>query len=80
MQIHVPSSGLSYSSLFEWRVAAQWANYTWEQFAELEGEEQSWIVATYRSYKQAESVLALETEREMRRKMKHPKKGSSRGR
>ncbi len=39
-----------YSAMPEFwdRLAAQWAGYTWEQFCELSGPEQSAIAATYR--------------------------------
>ena len=54
----------------EWRLAARWTGYTYQQFAELDGEEQSAIVATYRSHNQIEAVLAQEQAREMERRGK----------
>ena len=37
---------------------AAWANYTWEAFCELGGEQMSAHVAAYRTEKQIEAVLA----------------------
>lgn len=66
--VRVPRSGASYSDEFEWREAARWAHYTWEQFAALDGEEQSAVVAHYRGHHQLEAVVAHEQARESRRK------------
>jgi hypothetical protein len=52
----------------EWRLAAQWGNYTFEQFCNLEGDEQSDVVATYRTHLQIESVVAYEQSRQSNKK------------
>lgn len=49
---------MSYTPFLEWRLAAQWANYTWEQFEALEGDQQAGVVASYRAFNQIEAVLA----------------------
>lgn len=62
----MPRSGISYSPALEWRLAARWAHYRYEEFVALEGEAQSEIVAAYRIAMQMEAVLAQEQAREMR--------------
>jgi hypothetical protein len=54
----VPRSGVTYAGELEYRFAAQWAHYQWEDFIDLDGEDQSAIVASYRAYNQIEGVLA----------------------
>jgi hypothetical protein len=49
-------------------LAAIWANYTPEQFFELEGEAQSLIVAAYRTNNQVEAVVTSEQIKEQKRK------------
>lgn len=66
--MHVPRSGLTYSSYLEWILAAQWAHYRWHEFAELDGEEQSFIVAAYRCYIQNESVVSYEQQKKIKNK------------
>jgi hypothetical protein len=44
----------------EWIMAAHWANHTYQSFRELDGEEQSKLVAAYRIEKHAEALLAQE--------------------
>lgn len=66
----VPRSGLTYSTEFEWVLAAQWAHYKQEEFRELEGDEQSRIVAAYRCHMQAEAVVHHEMQRKMDRRNK----------
>lgn len=39
---------MTYSAEFEWRLAARWANYRYEDFEQLDGELQSAHVAAYR--------------------------------
>lgn len=48
------------------RFAAQWAGYTWEQFAALDGEEQDQIVATFEAAKRIEAVNAYESSKRIR--------------
>lgn len=40
-----------------WRIAAQWAHYTQEQFEELDGYRQSTVIALYETAMQTEAVL-----------------------
>lgn len=72
---HVPRSGASYGSEFEWREAARWSLHTWEVFELLDGEEQSAIVAQYRVHHQLEAVIAHEQAREQRRQSTRGKRG-----
>lgn len=51
---------------FEWREAARWAQYSWNDFTDLDGEEQSRIVAHYRCHLQLEAVIAQDRERKRR--------------
>lgn len=51
----------------EWRLAAAWANYTWEQFCELDGDQMSAHIAAYRVDKQIVALLAHVQANEMRR-------------
>lgn len=53
-------SGVTYSKELEWRLAAKWAGYTYEDFCKLDGERQSDHIAAYRSSNQIEAVLATE--------------------
>lgn len=53
-------------------MAARWNNLTWEQFCEMEGEDQSRAVATYETALQIDAVQVTD----MNRKVKHkPGKG-----
>lgn len=64
----MPRSGVSYSPLFEWREAAHWAGYRWEQdFCNLDGDDQAAVIAHYRAHLQLESVLAQDQERRNRK-------------
>lgn len=54
----------------EWRLAAAWANYTWEQFCELDGEQMSAHIAAYRVHNQIEALLAHVQAGELRRAAK----------
>jgi len=65
----VPRSGLEWDSEVEWRQAAAWANYTFENFQLLSGELQSAHVAAYRISQHAEAVIAHENARISRRGM-----------
>lgn len=56
--IPVPRSGITYHPLLEWRLAAHWDGYKWEEFEELDGEAQSMILATYRCAMQIDAVIA----------------------
>lgn len=52
----------------EYRLAAVWANYTWEGFCALDGYQQSDIVALYRVNNMLEAVANEEASREAKRK------------
>ena len=59
-QCHTPRSGITFGNPeFEWILAAAWASIPYKRFRRLHGEEQSEIVAAYRTQKQMESVLAF---------------------
>lgn len=58
--ITVPRSKLQVSALYEWREAARWAHYRWGEFRDLEGEEQSAIIAQYMVTRQIEAVFEHE--------------------
>ena len=51
-------------------MAAHWAHERWRDFIELDGEEQSFIVAAYQSSNRIEAVLAYEQWRKSRPKNK----------
>lgn len=56
-------------------MAAHWDGRTWESFAQLSGDEQSAIVALYRTQLRTEAVLAKDME--ARRQRAQRSKGSS---
>lgn len=65
----MPLSGVAYEPELEWRYAARWAGYKYaEEFAMLDGEEQSAIVAAYRIEHYVAAVLAQEQARESERR------------
>ena len=57
-------SGISYAGPLEWRFAAQWAGYRYEDFERLPGERQSAHVAAFRAHQQIEGVLVTEQMRQ----------------
>jgi len=59
----VPRSGISYSSIAHWSLAAVWAGYEQELFFDLPGEKQSYIVALFDLNNQIEGVIAGEQRR-----------------
>ncbi len=69
-QIRVPRAGLSYSDVYDWREAAHWAGggsvFYWEDFCDLDTEEQSAIVAHFQTQRQIEAVMAQDMERKRR--------------
>jgi hypothetical protein len=65
----VPLSGVSYAPELEWRLAARWAGYRYEDFALLDGEEQSDTVAAYRVNGHIEALMAQEQSRRARRRL-----------
>jgi hypothetical protein len=64
----VPRSGATFNPSFEWREAARWARYTWEEFEALDGEQQSAVVAHFRSSRLLEAVIANEEARANRQR------------
>ena len=47
-------------------MAARWGGYTFEQFEQLEGDRQAFIVAAYRCSNQIEGVLMNESMKQSR--------------
>jgi len=66
----VPSSHITYSEEFHWRMAAHWSNIPFEQFIDKDGMEQSRLVATYETAKMIDAVSANEAHKEANRKGK----------
>jgi hypothetical protein len=54
---------VTYSNLAHWSLAAAWAGYQQEQFFDLPGEKQSYIVALYDLNNQVNGVIAGERKR-----------------
>lgn len=54
----MPRSGTKYAGILEWALAAQWWGVGWEAFCDLDGADQSFLVAVYRTAKQIEAVEA----------------------
>lgn len=52
------------------RLAAQWAGYRYEEFVELEGEQQAEHIAAYRVTHQVEAVLSHQAKTEQRQQAK----------
>lgn len=67
-KIRVPRNPLDFSEEFEWAMAAKWAGYRVKDFEELEGAEQSRIVALYRTNTQLEAVIAHDSQKKAERK------------
>lgn len=65
-EIHLPRSGFEYSIDLEMRLAAQWAGYKWQEFSDLDGDEQSEIVATYQARNQIDGIVINENNKRMR--------------
>ena len=64
-----PRGQIKYNNpMIEWVLAAHWGNYTWTDFRDLDGEDQSLIVAAYRVYNQIEAVMAWYGRKKTRRK------------
>lgn len=61
-----PKSGVAYSGEVEMRLAAAWANYTWEGFCLLSVEDMTAHVAAYRLDGQISAVLAMDARRKQR--------------
>jgi hypothetical protein len=59
-RIHAPRNGAAYSLFFEWLEAAHWRGLTWEAFCELDGSDQSLVIAHYRTHMQLEAVIAAD--------------------
>ena len=55
----IPRSGVSYSLVLEWFLAARWAGLEWfTQFDQLDGEDAAFVVAAYRTHMQIEAVVS----------------------
>jgi hypothetical protein len=54
----VPRSGTKFTAILEWALAAQWWHLDWDKFCDLDGIDQSFLVAVYRTAKQIEAVEA----------------------
>ena len=50
-------SGIGYDAVLDWAFAAQWWGYKWEEFCDLDGTDQSRLVAVYRTHNQIEGVI-----------------------
>lgn len=61
--IPVPRSGVTYSIEFGWREAAHWAGYRWEEFCDLDGDDQAAIVAHHKAHMQLDAVITQDIER-----------------
>jgi Zn/Cd-binding protein ZinT len=64
--IWVPQSGIKYSFDLEWRLAAAWANYKFEDFILIPTEQQAYHIAAYRCENQIKAVLSQEQARQAR--------------
>ena len=63
-------SGVTYAPLLDWINAGVWANYKVFDFFDLEGDQQSLIVAAYRTNKQIDAILAREAQKDAARRAK----------
>lgn len=55
----IPRSGVSYSLMLEWFLAARWAGIPWfDDFDQLDGEDMAFVVAAYRTHQQIEAVVS----------------------
>lgn len=57
-QLALPKSSLTYSTKYLYWKAARHAGYTYEQFADLPGPQQSGIVAFYSAFSVEEALLS----------------------
>jgi hypothetical protein len=64
----VENSHITYNAELHWRLAAQWNKYKWHEFVDLEGTEQSKLVATYESSLQMQAVITTDANRMAKRK------------
>lgn len=64
----LPRSGFEYGGELHWRIVAAWANYIWEDFKELDGDEQASHVMAYECDAQMKGIEAMETMRRARRR------------
>lgn len=55
----IPRSGVRYSLVLEWFLAARWAGLDWfNDFDQLDGDDMAFIVAAYRTHMQTEAVVS----------------------
>ena len=70
-QIKTPRSGITLNPIQEWVETARWAGYKYEEeFSQMDGEKQSFYVASRRAALQIEAVLNIEHAKEAQRKSK----------
>lgn len=74
----VPRVGLKMNSSFFWRQAARWARLKWEEFCDLDGWEQSAVVAQYETHMQLEAVLEKHRADEAKKHRPPPGRGRRR--
>lgn len=63
----LPRSGLQYDAELDYAFAAHWWGIEWLRFAELDGDEQAFLVAVYLADRQIEAALAWKREQERKR-------------
>jgi hypothetical protein len=64
----VENSHVTYSQELHWRLVAKWSLITFDKFIELEGAEQSRLVAAYETSMQIDAVLTADAQRQAKRK------------
>lgn len=57
---HVPG-GIRHNAVLLWVKAARWHGITWEHFCDLDGDRQSFLIASYVTVMQCEAVEAQES-------------------
>lgn len=65
--IRTAKSGIAFSPLLEWYLAAVWAGYKEHEFVDLPTPQQARIVAAYRCIQQIEAVVTQERARDAKR-------------
>lgn len=64
--IRTKRSGFSFAQTLQWLLACQWWGLSLKDFQELDGNEQSLMIAAYESSTMMESVIAAEHEKKAR--------------
>lgn len=73
-RVSTTRSGVTYNSELEERLASQWAGYRYEEFLDLDGDQQAEHIAAYRVTHQVEAVLAQQSKTEQRQSAKPKRK------